>query len=203
VGADTTHRLGSVFGEESTFLTQSQMPAHSHTALGGNTGDTGGGDTVNNDQPSLALNYLIATSGVYPSSSSGAGFDSETPVLGQIVEFAGTFAPGGWALANGQLLSIASNSALFSLLGTTYGGDGRTTFALPDFRGRTMIGSGDDFDVGDRFGTNFNTLSVANLAAHDHTFTAAIPEPETYAMLLAGLGLLGWHARRRKHREAL
>lgn len=64
------------------------------------------------------------------------------PFIGEISMFAGNFAPRGWALCNGQLLSIADNSALFSLLGTTYGGDGRTTFALPDLRGRVVIHPG-------------------------------------------------------------
>ena len=58
------------------------------------------------------------------------------PLIGQIVMFAGNFPPAGWAFCEGQLLSIASNAALFSILGTTYGGDGRTTFGLPDLRGR-------------------------------------------------------------------
>lgn len=64
------------------------------------------------------------------------------PLLGQIVLFAGTFAPRGWALCDGQLLSISQHTALFSLLGTNYGGDGRTTFALPDLRGRVPIHPG-------------------------------------------------------------
>lgn len=64
------------------------------------------------------------------------------PFIGQISMFAGNFAPRGWALCNGQLLDIASHSALFSILGTTYGGDGRTTFGLPDLRGRVPVHSG-------------------------------------------------------------
>ncbi len=64
------------------------------------------------------------------------------PYIAQIIMFGGTFAPRGWALCNGQLLSIAANTALFSLLGTTYGGDGRTTFGLPDLRGRFAMHPG-------------------------------------------------------------
>jgi len=69
---------------------------------------------------------------------------AQEPFIGEIRLFAGNFAPRGWAFCEGQLLAIAQNSALFSLLGTTYGGDGRTTFALPDLRGRTPVhvGSG-------------------------------------------------------------
>jgi len=121
------------------------------------------------------------------------------PYVGEIRMFAGNFAPNGWLFANGQLLSINQNQALFSLLGTQYGGDGRTTFALPDLRGRTLLGAGGDYFVGEVLGADTTTLTVANLAAHDHTISAAaVPEPDTYAMLLAGLGLLGYAAHRRK-----
>ena len=64
------------------------------------------------------------------------------PFIGQIIQFAGNFAPRGWALCDGQLLPISQNSSLFSILGTTYGGDGRTTFALPDLRGRVPVRAG-------------------------------------------------------------
>jgi len=173
VGADATDPLGTTFGVESTTLTVGQLPAHDHTVPGGGvTGDTGGGVPVTNDQPSLALNYLIATSGIFPSQGSGSSFDPNTPILGQITEFAGNFAPSGWALANGQLLSINTNQALFSLIGTQYGGNGTTTFALPDLRGRTLIGTGSNAGVsyftGMTDGTDTTTLTVANLPPHDH-----------------------------------
>ena len=67
---------------------------------------------------------------------------SSNPFLGEVILFAGNFAPRGWALCNGQLLSINENQALFSILGTTYGGDGRTSFGLPDLRGRVPVGAG-------------------------------------------------------------
>ena len=91
----------------------------------------------NNMQPWLGLNYIIALQGTYPSRNS-----INNPTLGEIVLFAGNFAPRSWAFCNGQLLAISSNTALFSILGTTYGGDGRTTFALPDLRGRVPVHSG-------------------------------------------------------------
>ena len=78
------------------------------------------------------------------------------------------FAPKGWALCNGQLLSIAQNTALFSILGTTYGGDGRTTFALPDLRGRVPLHFGEGFSLGDKGGQEAQTLLASELPAHAH-----------------------------------
>ena len=85
-------------------------------------------------QPYLGVNYIIALMGVFPSRN------QSDPFIGEIIMFAGNFAPRGWAFCDGQLLPISQNSALFSILGTTYGGDGRTTFGLPDLRGRVPIG---------------------------------------------------------------
>lgn len=100
--------------------------------------------------------------------------------IGEIKMFAGNFAPRGWAFCDGQLLAIASNSALFSILGTTYGGDGRTSFALPDLRGRVAMhpGSGPGLTprrLGERGGTETNTLTVNQLPSHNHTATATNP----------------------------
>jgi microcystin-dependent protein len=85
-------------------------------------------------QPYLGMNYIIALEGVFPSRS------GQNPYIGEIIMFAGNFAPRGWAFCDGQLLPIAQYQALFSLLGTNYGGDGRTTFGLPDLRGRVPVG---------------------------------------------------------------
>jgi len=90
---------------------------------------------INVRNPYLGVNYIIAMQGVFPSRS---GLD---PFLADIVMFGGNFAPRGWAFCDGQLLPISQNTALFSLLGTSFGGDGRTTFALPDLRGRSPIGA--------------------------------------------------------------
>jgi len=96
------------------------------------------------------------------------------PFIGQIMTFGGTFCPRGWADTAGQLLPISQNSALFALLGTTYGGDGRTTFALPDLRGRVKIGPGQSpglpfYGLGEKAGTPTNTLITAQMPAHNHT----------------------------------
>lgn len=95
------------------------------------------------------------------------------PLLGQISMFAGNFAPRGWALCDGQLLAISSNTALFSLLGTTYGGDGRTTFALPDLRGRAPIHAGtgpglSNRRLGTRGGQEVHTLTINEMPSHNH-----------------------------------
>jgi microcystin-dependent protein len=91
------------------------------------------------------------------------------PFIGEIRMFPGTFAPQGWALCDGTLQSIAENTALFSLLGTTYGGDGQTTFALPDLRGRVPVHQGASFVIGQNGGAEQVTLSVAQLPLHTHS----------------------------------
>ena len=95
------------------------------------------------------------------------------PMLGQVILFAGNFAPRGWALCQGQLLPISQNSALFSILGTMYGGDGRTTFGLPDLRGRTPIGPGNgpglpNYRDGVKGGSPTNTMTFSEMPPHTH-----------------------------------
>lgn len=101
---------------------------------------------------------------------------SADPLLGEIMTVGFNFAPRGWATCSGQLLAISQNSALFALLGTAFGGDGRTTFGLPDLRGRTMRGTGqgqglNDVRQGQKGGSTTETLTTANLPAHSHTAT--------------------------------
>lgn len=102
-----------------------------------------------------------------------ASADGLEPYIGQFMQFGGNFCPRGQAQAAGQILSIAQNTALFSLLGTTYGGNGQTTFALPDFRGRAAVHTGQGpglsvYDLGQISGTETTTLITQNMAAHDH-----------------------------------
>ncbi|MCA9649699.1 MAG: phage tail protein [Myxococcales bacterium] len=97
--------------------------------------------------------------------------------------FAGNFAPRGWALCDGQLLSIAQNQALFSILGTTYGGDGINTFALPDLRGRAPVGWGhgpglSDYRLGEATGSETVTLTVNQIPSHGHTLQATGETPD-------------------------
>ena len=101
---------------------------------------------------------------------------STEPFIGEIKIFGFNFAPQNYQLCNGQIVSISQNTALFSLLGTTYGGNGQTTFALPDLRGRMPIGQGPgtglhDYMMGEVSGTTNTTLTTANLPAHTHPGT--------------------------------
>ncbi len=96
------------------------------------------------------------------------------PSIGEITMFGGNFAPRDWAFCDGQLLPIAQYAALFSILGTTYGGDGRTTFALPDLRGRVAVHEGQgpglsNRPLGQKNGTETNTMTIAEMPNHNHT----------------------------------
>lgn len=95
------------------------------------------------------------------------------PYLSQIALFSFNFAPRGWARCDGQLLPINQNQALFSLLGTTYGGDGRTTFALPDLRGRVPLGVGAGHTLGENGGSETVALVVTQMPAHGHAINIA------------------------------
>ncbi|MFN0175592.1 MAG: phage tail protein [Saprospiraceae bacterium] len=99
--------------------------------------------------------------------------------IAQITLFASNFAPLGWAFCHGQLMLIDDNTALFALIGTTYGGDGVTTFGLPDFRGRIPIGMGtgsglSSYDIGQNGGAESATITVGQMASHTHTATATV-----------------------------
>ena len=99
-----------------------------------------------------------------------------TPNIGQLMLFAGNFAPRGWALCNGQLLSISQNAALFALLGTFYGGNGTTTFGVPDLRGRVPVHlgtlpGGSTYVMGQTGGLELVTLITSNLPLHTHSVT--------------------------------
>ncbi len=90
------------------------------------------------------------------------------PFMGEIKIISWNFAPKGWAFCNGQFLPINQNQALFSILGTMYGGNGQTTFALPDFRGRAGIHQGQGFTEGQAGGQEFHTLTQSEMPAHNH-----------------------------------
>jgi microcystin-dependent protein len=95
-----------------------------------------------------------------------------TPFLGQIEIFAFNFAPQGWAQCNGQFLPISQNQALFSLLGTTFGGNGQTTFQLPDLRSRVPVCMNGKYKLGESGGEEAHTVTVAEMPAHTHSLVA-------------------------------
>ena len=99
--------------------------------------------------------------------------NAQEPFIGQVTYFAGNFAPRGWAFCDGQLLAVSQNDALFSLLGTIYGGDGRTTFGLPDMRGRILIHEGNgpglsNYRLGSKGGAENVTLTTLEMPIHSH-----------------------------------
>lgn len=105
-------------------------------------------------------------------------------VIGYTTMFAGNFAPKNWAFCQGQIITIASNTALFSILGTTYGGNGTTTFGLPDLRGRTVVGVGQgpglsSYSLGQTGGAETDTLNTLNMPAHVHPFAVVAANPAT------------------------
>jgi microcystin-dependent protein len=181
VGATATNPVGTQFGEASTSLTTAQLPP--------------GGTPVNNDEPSLSVEYLIATQGIFPSEGDpSGGFSQTTATLGEIVAFGGDYAPAGWAFANGQTLLDTSNEALFNIIGTAYGSAGPGTFDLPDLDGRTIIGAnGSSILPGFEEGDDSNVLTADNIP----TASSDVPEPATLTMLGFGVaGLLGVRRRR-------
>jgi microcystin-dependent protein len=104
------------------------------------------------------------------------------PFLGEIRIVAFNFRPKGWANCDGGFLPINQNQALFSLLGTTFGGNGETTFALPDFRGRTPIHMGNGFTLGQKGGQEFHTLTPSEMPAHNHILQASTTDANTPAV---------------------
>ena len=165
--------LGSKGGTATLNVAVANLPPHTHTTFAGITGSTGSGVPLDNMQPWLALTPLICIEGEFPSSN-GPGNDS---FLGEIKWFGGTFAPGHWTKAEGQILPISQFPALFSIHGTIYGGDGEVTFGLPDLRGRTPIHHGQGPGLSSRplgwSGGNQNlSISTIHLPVHHHPLPA-------------------------------
>ena len=164
VGADAADPVGTQTGTHDLVLTNVQLPAD----MGG------GGQAFDNEGPGLALRYIIALQGIFPSQpGSGGSADPTTPYLGEITLFAGDFAPRGWAFCDGSVLPISQNTALFSLLETRYGGNGINTFALPDLSGRTAIGTSADITVGTVLGSNSEHVLSSDIPNITVTGTAA------------------------------
>ena len=210
-GAGLTARaLGDMLGEESETIDFTEMPIHSHLLpyeppiVDGTTGTAGSGpgDPIDLLQPSLALRYIIATQGEFPTNTETIA--PESPMLGEIAMFAGIgdTAPAGWMFAEGQTLSVSGNLALASILGVGFGGDA-TTFRLPDLRSRIPVGMGQGVGLpnisrGEKSGVELTQLSLNNLPAHAHEFES-IPEPGGATLVL--LGVMAPLLRRRRQAQ--
>lgn len=205
--------LGALAGTETVTLTPAMIPTHSHpVACGGNattvipmlgywatdTGGvvgqysrqapnavmapdaialSGGGQPHDNIQPYLCIRYIIALEGIVPLQVAA------DPLIGQISIFSFALAPKGWAFCDGQIMSIAQNQALFSLLGTTYGGDGITTFGLPNLQSRVAVSSGQGRDLsnyalGQFGGEAAHILTPQQMPSHTHDAATAVDTTE-------------------------
>ncbi|HEX5044593.1 MAG TPA: tail fiber protein, partial [Candidatus Polarisedimenticolaceae bacterium] len=145
------------------------------------TGSSGGGSPMDTLQPSLGLQVLIAKTGVASADGTGGVQAGGAIMVGEIRLFAGSFVPGGFLAADGQLVTIASAPELFNVIGTTYGGDGVTSFRVPDLRGRALAGKGTGVGLtpralGAAFGTETVTETSAELPAHAHVVTRGSTE---------------------------
>jgi microcystin-dependent protein len=120
-----------------------------------------------------------------------------SPFMGEIRMMSFNFAPQGWAMCNGQFLPINQNQALFSLLGTTYGGNGQTTFQLPDLRGRAPMHFGNGHTLGEKAGEEAHTVTISELPTHVHTLNATTaaattPSPDVNTILASSNPQLGY-----------
>ncbi|MGZ8363383.1 MAG: tail fiber protein [Caulobacteraceae bacterium] len=143
--------VGQMEGSEGFNLLAANLPP----------GSGGTSQSVVNAQPILGSTYYINISGLFP--SQGVDSTPNLPFLGSIGNFLADYAPGGYAECNGQLLPINQYQALFSILGTTYGGNGQTNFALPDMRGRAPVGTANDLTLGSMVGSTTLQITLANL----------------------------------------
>jgi microcystin-dependent protein len=176
--AGVSSKYGSTNSPDGTMPARSTLNQFTDTvgtlaSMNSNVGSSGGGQPHSNMQPYLAVNFIICTSGI--TASEGGSLDSYVePFVSEIRWVAFSFAPGGWALCNGQVLTINQNAALFSLIGTTYGGNGTTNFALPDLRGKIPIHcKGSEHPMGQTGGEQSHILSLNELPAHSHSLSAS------------------------------
>ena len=170
----TARSLGEQVGSGTVLMTTNQMPSHQHAlpSLPPNVWQTSAAGSNPPQpqtllQPSLAMKFIISTNGEVPSSSLRA----TNKMIGQIQLYAGTNMPGGWTLCDGQSLDVATHPALFGIISNWYGGDGVSTFALPDLRGRTPIGSPTG-QPGASYGTEEFVMTEAQMAPHTHPVPA-------------------------------
>lgn len=180
-------------GDGQTTFAETQAHSHGDPNAGGASNSTGGSLGDNYLQPETSMNWVIARFGTFP--SQGGGVPDTEPFLGDIRLFAGSFAPGRVGSCPWPVAADQPVSALFAILGTTFGGDGQTTFSLPDLRGRIPVGVANGVPLG----TTIGTEGLSILIPHDHavSYNAPVPLPPSLPMLPAGLGLVGLRLRRR------
>lgn len=170
-------RYGSTNSPDGAVLARSSLSqfaevGSTHSNGMGNSsslGSVGGYQPHNNMQPYLAVNYIISIYGIYPS----PGSSGDSSAMGEVRWVAFNFAPKGWEMCNGQMMDINANQALFSLLGTTYGGDGRVNFGLPNLRGKVAIHQGQGKFMGQVGGEQAHTLTLYEMPSHSHSLTAS------------------------------
>jgi microcystin-dependent protein len=190
----TPEALGTIMGAETTTLNVANLPPQPLRKPDGTTAIFGGGQPFSLQQPTLGLHYIIATQGAFP--TAGTILPDSVPFLGEISLFVGNFAPAGWQFADGQMVAINTDPALFAILGTTFGGNGFTTFGLPDLRDRVAVGTGNGVLLGEMFGHDTDTLNIAQLPVGYPAALPPVPEPPALAILLTGLiGLIVAHRR--------
>jgi microcystin-dependent protein len=166
VNGRTARSTGERYGTENVSLLSANLPAHNHPVSGGTfTGLTGGGQPFDNSQPTLAVTYCISVNGIFPFS---AGMSDQEGYLGEIVAFGGNFVPDGYLPCDGSLLNIQSYSTLFSLLGTTFGGNGTTNFGIPDLRSRVPIMASAQIPFGTAIGGDTSSINTTQMPAHTH-----------------------------------
>ncbi|UKS25436.1 tail fiber protein [Paenibacillus sp. HWE-109] len=177
--AGVSSNFGSTNSPDGTVMARSTLNQFTDAAGSQSTmmnpgtvlGPGGGSQPHTNLQPFLTINYIISLFGIFP--SQGGGSDGTEPFLSEVRWVAFNFAPNGNVLCNGQILPINQNQGLFSLLGTTYGGNGQTTFGLPDLRGRAPIHMGNGHTLGEKSGEQAHTLSQNEMATHSHYLNAS------------------------------
>ena len=184
--ADKTDPTGNMLATGSSRGTKAYVPLGTNSKVNmveHAMSETGGGEAHNNMQPYLALRFVIAKEGTLPFRNNGLIDDAVVDYVGDVRMMAINFAPRNWAECNGQLMDISSNQSLFSLLGTTFGGDGRKTFGLPDLRGRVPINVGThdshDYVRGQKGGEESVSLTVQEIPSHFHQLDLAQTDATT------------------------
>lgn len=160
-----TNKPGNAVWAKSTLNQFSDQVSSKAAMKIGAVSDAGGSQPHNNMMPYLAVSFIISLFGIFPSQGGGGGTE---PFLAEIRLVAFNFAPGGWAFCDGQLMAINQNQALFSLMGTTYGGNGQINFGLPDLRGRAPIHVGQGHTLGEKGGEESHTLTINEMPSHSH-----------------------------------